>query len=100
MRRAGFAHRQEFHRFYNRYYFLALLLLIKSSRYKMLSASTWPHHVSCEKNTRLVSKEPVLAILAAHSIGDQEYCIGKTKIFIRNAKTVFDCPHFKLLTQL
>jgi myosin-1 len=76
VRRAGFANRQEFNRFYQ--------------RYKMLSSSTWPHH-ELSKNAKTITQEPVIAILTdtVHNISNDEYRVGKTKIFIRNPKVLF-----------
>ncbi|KYR02066.1 myosin IE [Tieghemostelium lacteum] len=68
VRRAGFANRQTYERFY--------------ARYKMTCKSTWPTF----KGT---AKQAVEAILASHKIPKEEYRMGKTKIFIRNPTTLF-----------
>ena len=67
VRRAGFCNRQEYPRFL--------------SRYKMITKATWP---SWNKSPQA----GVQAILNDHKIPDEEYRMGKTKIFIRNPKTV------------
>ncbi|GAM19588.1 hypothetical protein SAMD00019534_027630 [Acytostelium subglobosum LB1] len=68
VRRAGFANRQTYERF--------------SQRYKMTSKSTWPTFKGS-------AKQAVEAILAAHNISKEEYRLGKTKVFIRNPTTLF-----------
>eukprot|EP01132_Coremiostelium_polycephalum_P006092 gene6092-7590_t len=68
VRRAGFANRQTYDRFFN--------------RYKMLCKATWPSFKGS-------SKSATEAILAAHNISKDEYRMGKTKIFIRNPTTLF-----------
>lgn len=68
VRRAGFANRQTFQRFFN--------------RYKMLCKQTWPSW-----NGDLLSG--VKKILSAHNIQSDQYRLGKTKIFIRDPKTLF-----------
>lgn len=68
VRRAGFAYRQEYERFFR--------------RYKMLSKKSWPKWKDTPRaGTELLLKE--------HSIKDEEFRLGKTKIFIRNPKTLF-----------
>eukprot|EP01133_Synstelium_polycarpum_P014572 gene14572-17226_t len=68
VRRAGFANRQTYERF--------------SQRYKMTAKTTWPTF----KGT---PKAAVEQILAAHGISKDEYRMGKTKVFIRNPTTLF-----------
>jgi len=68
VRRAGFANRQTFQRFFH--------------RYKMLCKETWPSW-----GGDLVSG--VKKILAAHKIQSDQYRLGKTKVFIRDPKTLF-----------
>jgi len=72
VRRAGFAYRQEMKRFVQ--------------RYKMLCKETWPSWKgkSTDPATLLVS-----AILSAHDIKNEEYRVGKTKLFVRNPRTLF-----------
>lgn len=67
VRRAGFAYRQDYERFLQ--------------RYKMMSDRTWPNfHGPAKDGTRV--------LLEAANLGrDVEY--GKTKIFIRHPKTLF-----------
>jgi len=68
VRRAGFANRQTYERF--------------AQRYKMLCKETWPRGLATPKDT-------VAQILKAHNIANTEYRFGKTKIFIRNPTTLF-----------
>ncbi|EFA77144.1 myosin IE [Heterostelium album PN500] len=68
VRRAGFANRQTYERF--------------SQRYKMTCKQTWP-------TFRGSPKQAVEAIIAAHGIAKDEFRLGKTKIFIRNPTTLF-----------
>ncbi|KAN0021662.1 hypothetical protein ACTFIU_003806 [Dictyostelium citrinum] len=68
VRRAGFAGRIEYTRFYN--------------RYKMLCKKTWPSfNGSPRQATEL--------ILQQHNIDKEEIRMGKTKVFIRNPTTLF-----------
>lgn len=68
VRRAGFAYRQEYARFFR--------------RYKMLSKKSWPRWGDTPRaGTELLLKE--------HNIKDDEFRLGKTKIFIRNPRTLF-----------
>eukprot|EP00026_Physarum_polycephalum_P001521 Phypoly_transcript_01523.p1 GENE.Phypoly_transcript_01523~~Phypoly_transcript_01523.p1 ORF type:complete len:1002 (+),score=198.77 Phypoly_transcript_01523:159-3164(+) len=68
VRRAGFANRQTYERFY--------------SRYKMTCKETWPHGKGSPKDC-------VTQILNHHKIANTEYRFGKTKVFIRNPTTLF-----------
>ena len=67
MKRAGYAFRQ----IYQQFLF----------RYKMLAEETWPHWEGDPQ-------EGVHFILTSQQIPEDEYAFGKTKIFIRNPKTV------------
>ncbi|KAJ7375349.1 microtubule motor [Desmophyllum pertusum] len=69
VRRAGFAFRQE--------YDVAL------QRYKMLCAKTWPNWVG-------MPKEGLKELLKSLNIKPTAYAYGRTKIFIRNPRTLFD----------
>jgi len=69
VRRAGFANRQTYERFY--------------SRYKMLCKGTWPHHKKAS------TKDAVAEILKAHNVKETGYRFGKTKVFIREPTTLF-----------
>ena len=67
MRRAGYVFRQKYEQFLY--------------RYKMLSETTWPHwHGSPAKG--------VQEIFSYLNDADDEYAFGKTKIFIKNPRTV------------
>lgn len=68
VRRAGFAYRRN----YNEFLY----------RYKSLSSITWPFYKG-------PSKDGVREILMHQSCTPEEYCLGKTKVFIRYAKTLF-----------
>ncbi|EGG25290.1 myosin IE [Cavenderia fasciculata] len=68
VRRAGFANRQTYQRF--------------SQRYKMLTKETWP---TFKGNPRQATE----AILKAHNIPKEEFRMGKTKVFIRSPTTLF-----------
>ena len=67
VRRAGYAFRQSYDQFL--------------SRYKMLALATWP-------SWRGVPRQGVRELLAALQIPDEDYALGKSKIFIRNPRTV------------
>ncbi|XP_067686913.1 unconventional myosin-Ib-like [Haliotis asinina] len=69
VRRAGYAFRQNYDAFLY--------------RYKMLAPETWPHWEG-------LNSKGVETILQAQRIQSEEYAIGRTKIFIRNPKTLFD----------
>ncbi|KAL9967896.1 hypothetical protein ACROYT_G026203 [Oculina patagonica] len=69
VRRAGFAFRQE--------YDVAL------QRYKMLCSKTWPNWVG-------MPKEGLKELLKSLNIKPTAYAYGRTKIFIRNPRTLFD----------
>ncbi|KAK7488188.1 hypothetical protein BaRGS_00020630 [Batillaria attramentaria] len=69
VRRAGYAFRQVYDRFLY--------------RYKMLASSTWPHW-------RGASRDGVEEILREQQIPEDEFAYGKTKIFIKNPKLLFD----------
>jgi myosin-1 len=68
VRRAGFAYRRKFEIFLD--------------RYKPLCKATWPHWNG-------EPKEGVRKIMAALKLGANEFKIGKTKIFVKEPKTVF-----------
>ena len=67
VKRAGYAFRQVYQQFLY--------------RYKMLANETWPHWEGDPQ-------EGVRIILTNQKIPDDEYAFGKSKIFIRNPKTV------------
>ncbi|KAJ8307514.1 hypothetical protein KUTeg_015598, partial [Tegillarca granosa] len=69
VRRAGYAFRQVYATFLY--------------RYKMLANETWPEWKGDEK-------EGVKKILEAQEISTDEYAFGKSKIFIKNPKMLFD----------
>ncbi|KAM9230083.1 unconventional myosin-Ia [Dugong dugon] len=68
VRRAGYAYRQGYGPFLE--------------RYRMLSRSTWPHW-------KEGAREGVEKIIGELSVASEELAFGKTKIFIRNPKTLF-----------
>lgn len=67
VRKAGFCNRQMYDRFLH--------------RYKMVSPLTWPMWKGS-------SKEGVCAILDQLKISKDEYRLGQTKLFVRNARTL------------
>ena len=67
MRRAGYAFRQAYEQFLY--------------RYKMLSPMTWPAW-------RALPADGVAEIFEHQMVDEDEYTFGKTKIFIRNPRTV------------
>ncbi|EDQ89910.1 uncharacterized protein MONBRDRAFT_16848 [Monosiga brevicollis MX1] len=69
VRRAGFAYRRPFEIFLE--------------RYKSLSTATWP-------SWRGSAREGIQKIMDALRVPADAYRMGKTKIFIRNPKTLFD----------
>eukprot|EP00026_Physarum_polycephalum_P001191 Phypoly_transcript_01192.p1 GENE.Phypoly_transcript_01192~~Phypoly_transcript_01192.p1 ORF type:complete len:594 (+),score=69.95 Phypoly_transcript_01192:1500-3281(+) len=73
VQRAGFAYRQEFGIFYQ--------------RYKMLSKKTWPNFPGYSKKT---AKDAVAEIVSTNNFtAGKEFVLGKTKIFIQNPTTLF-----------
>ncbi|XP_006897666.1 PREDICTED: unconventional myosin-Ia [Elephantulus edwardii] len=68
VRRAGYAHRQRYGTFLE--------------RYRMLSRSTWPRWTQGEQ-------EGVKKIMEEMNVASGELAYGKTKIFIRSPKTLF-----------
>uniref|UniRef100_A0A6P7GQK3 Unconventional myosin IC n=1 Tax=Diabrotica virgifera virgifera TaxID=50390 RepID=A0A6P7GQK3_DIAVI len=68
VRRAGFAYRRDYERFLK--------------RYKCLSKETWP-------NYKGHAKDGVQALVNSLGYDQEEYQMGKTKIFIRHPKTLF-----------
>jgi myosin-1 len=70
VRRAGFAYRRAYEQFLN--------------RYKSLCPKTWPHFRGEARD----GVEQICNHLKYRP--DQDYCMGKTKIFIRLSKTFFD----------
>jgi len=68
VRRAGFCNRQKYERFYFRYH--------------LISSKTWPSYKGSPK-------DGVQAILDDLKVEPSEYRMGKTQLFIRNAKTLF-----------
>ncbi|ESP02895.1 hypothetical protein LOTGIDRAFT_212414 [Lottia gigantea] len=69
VKRAGYAFRQSY----------GIFLY----RYKMLAKETWP-------SWKGEAKEGVKLVLESQNIPSEEYAFGKTKIFIRNPKTLFE----------
>ncbi|XP_058458353.1 unconventional myosin IC [Malaya genurostris] len=69
VRRAGFAYRRTYERFLQ--------------RYKCLSKQTWPHYPG-------PAKEGVQILACELGYNHDDYRMGKTKIFIRFPKTLFD----------
>ncbi|XP_060583585.1 unconventional myosin-Ia-like isoform X7 [Ruditapes philippinarum] len=69
VKRAGYAYRQVYDQFLY--------------RYKMLADETWP-------SWHGDAKEGVKKILANQKIADDEIAFGKSKLFIRNPRTLFD----------
>jgi len=67
VRRAGFCNRQPYTKFLH--------------RYKMCSDATWPNWHSDDKSG-------TSNILTAMGIKEDEYLLGKTKLFVRNASTL------------
>mmetsp|Transcript_26571 Transcript_26571/g.44608 ORF Transcript_26571/g.44608 Transcript_26571/m.44608 type:complete len:1023 (-) Transcript_26571:177-3245(-) len=75
VRRAGFAFRETFGRFLN--------------RYKMLEEKTWPHWNGPQK-------DGVTTLLRALEIKEtHEYEMGRTKVFIRNPVTIFQLEELR-----
>ncbi|KAG8177886.1 hypothetical protein JTE90_001718 [Oedothorax gibbosus] len=74
MRRAGFSHRQDYESFL--------------ARYKMLSGHTWPtwSGLPVEGVTHLLRDLPVHA---------SEYCFGRTKVFLKHAKTLYELEAYR-----
>ena len=71
VRRAGYVFRQKYEQFLY--------------RYKMLSETTWPHWDGSPA-------KGVQEIFSYLNDADDEYAFGKTKIFIKNPRTVrFEC---------
>ena len=68
VRRAGYAFRQSYNEF--------------KQRYKMLSAETWP-------NSKFSAKEATCHILKECKIDESEFQKGISKIFIRNPRIIF-----------
>ncbi|CAH1098535.1 unnamed protein product [Psylliodes chrysocephalus] len=68
VRRAGFAYRRDYQRFLK--------------RYKCLCKETWPNYHGD-------AKDGVTKLIAALKFTEDEYQMGKTKIFIRHPKTLF-----------
>lgn len=69
VRRAGFAYRRVYEQFLN--------------RYKCLSRETWPNYPG-------PAKEGVQTLVACLGYDREEYRMGRTKIFIRFPKTLFE----------
>lgn len=74
VRRAGYAFRQAYPQFL--------------FRYKMLASETWPHWTGDPK-------DGVQKILAAQNISKDEFTFGKTKIFVRNPRLLFDMEELR-----
>eukprot|EP01097_Dermamoeba_algensis_P009393 TRINITY_DN660_c0_g1_i10.p1 TRINITY_DN660_c0_g1~~TRINITY_DN660_c0_g1_i10.p1 ORF type:complete len:779 (+),score=206.65 TRINITY_DN660_c0_g1_i10:954-3290(+) len=68
VRRAGFANRQEYKRFLH--------------RYKMTTPSTWPTWKGSDRSG-------VEEIIKHHKLPSDEFRLGKTKVFIKNPRTLF-----------
>ena len=69
VKRAGFCFRQKYEKFVE--------------RYKMLCRETWPSSSFTDL------RDAALAIVKAQGLGEQEYQLGRTKVFIRNPLTLF-----------
>ncbi|XP_046390643.1 unconventional myosin IC [Ischnura elegans] len=69
VRRAGFAYRRPYDVFLK--------------RYKSLCPATWPSYPGS-------NKEAVTVLIHHLKYGNNEYCLGKTKLFIRFPKTLFE----------
>ena len=67
IRRAGFAYRRGYEYFLN--------------RFKSLAEKTWP-------NWKFEKKDGALEVMRSLGINEEEFKLGRTKIFIRNPKTV------------
>lgn len=76
VRRAGYANRQPYQRFLQ--------------RYKMLSSYTWPNH-QCSSD-----QEAVQALISDIEIND-DIAYGRTKVFIRTPKTLVDLEERRAL---
>lgn len=74
VRRAGFAYRQ----FYDKFFY----------RYRVCSEQTWPRFDGDMKSG-------TAAILRVLNLGDKEFANGKTKIFVRNPETVFSLEEMR-----
>lgn len=74
VRRAGFAFRQEYEAFLE--------------RYKLLSMRTWPHWTG-------LAAEGVTLLLRDLPIHPSEYIFGRTKLFIKNPRTVCELEEFR-----
>lgn len=81
VRRAGFAYRHTYWHFLN--------------RYKMLCKDTWPKNRTKdlksgtgEISAKFLSNFLLESILKEHNIPTSEYQLGKTKVFVKNPKTV------------
>ncbi len=68
VRRAGYAFRQTYDAFL--------------TRYKMLSAATWPVWRGG------TARDGVTELLEGLAVPDDDYALGRTKIFVRNPRTV------------
>ena len=75
VKRAGYAFRQ--------------LYLQFLYRYKMLAGPTWPRWAG-------KPQEGVKILMQVQGVPEDEYAFGKTKLFIRNPKTV-SCSHVTLI---
>lgn len=76
VRRAGFAYRQ----FYDKFFY----------RYRVCSEETWPNFSGDHK----AGTAAILKILSLEG-GGKEYATGNTKIFIRNPETVFSLEEMR-----
>ncbi|CAN8014514.1 unnamed protein product [Ixodes persulcatus] len=74
VRRAGFAFRQEYEAFLE--------------RYKLLSPHTWPHWSG-------LPVEGVTLLLRDLPVHPSEYAFGRTKIFVKNPRTVYELEEFR-----
>jgi len=74
VRRAGYCYRKEFSKFIE--------------RFKLLTPQTWP-------NWRGKPEEGIKIILDAAGFGEEEYCFGKSKVFIKKPQMVFHLENMR-----
>ncbi|GFS50736.1 unconventional myosin-Ib [Trichonephila inaurata madagascariensis] len=74
MRKHGYAHRQDYESFLQ--------------RYKMLSPHTWPTWSG-------LPVEGVTNLLRFSPVHNSDYCFGRTKIFLKHSKTLYELEKFR-----
>ncbi|GIY10789.1 unconventional myosin-Ib [Caerostris darwini] len=74
MRKSGYAHRQDYESFLQ--------------RYKMLSPNTWPTWSG-------LPVEGVTNLLRFSPVHNSDYCFGRTKIFLKHSKTLYELERFR-----